>query len=69
MGALFGGRRPFYGWVLVLAMKDQGITVFSLPLLSLVSVVALAALAGVAAAVLPGRRAARLNILRALVSE
>jgi len=59
----------FFGWALVLAMKDQGLTVFSLPVLSLVIVVVLAAVAGVVAAILPGRRAARLNILHAIVSE
>jgi putative ABC transport system permease protein len=56
-------------WALVLAIKNQGITVFSLPVLSLVIVVLLAALAGVAAAILPSRQAAKLNILRAIVSE
>jgi putative ABC transport system permease protein len=56
-------------WALVLAIKNQGITVFSLPVLSLVIVVLLASLAGVAAAILPSRRAAKLNILRAIVSE
>jgi ABC-type antimicrobial peptide transport system permease subunit len=43
--------------------------VFSLPVLSLVIVVLLAALAGGAAAILPSRQAAKLNILRAIVSE
>ena len=50
-------------------MKNQGIPVFSLPVLSLVIVALLAALAGVAAAILPSRQAAELNILRAIVSE
>ena len=66
LGLLIG---VFFGWALVLAMKNQGITVFSLPVLSLVIVVLLAALAGVAAAILPSRQAAKLNILRAIVSE
>ena len=38
-------------------------------MLSLVIVVVLAALAGAAAAIWPSRRAAKLNILRALVTE
>ena len=59
----------FFGWALVLAMKNQGITVFSLPVMSLVIMVVLAGLAGVVAAILPSRRAAKLNILRAIVSE
>jgi putative ABC transport system permease protein len=66
LGLLIG---VFFGWALVLAMKNQGITVFSIPVLSLAIVVVLAALAGVAAAILPSRRAAKLNILRAIVSE
>jgi putative ABC transport system permease protein len=40
-----------------------------MPVLSLVIMVVLAGLAGVAAAILPSRRAARLNILRAIASE
>jgi putative ABC transport system permease protein len=43
--------------------------VFSLPVLSLVTVVVLAAVAGLVAAILPSRRAAKLNILHAIVSE
>jgi len=39
------------------------------PIASLAVVVLLAALAGVAAAVLPARRAARLDVLRAIASE
>jgi putative ABC transport system permease protein len=66
LGLLIG---VFFGWALVLAMKDQGLTVFSLPVLSLLIVVVLAGVAGVVAAILPGRRAAKLNILHAIVSE
>ena len=66
LGLLVG---VFFGWALVLAMKSQGITVFSLPVLSLVTVVVLAAVAGLVAAILPSRRAAKLNILHAIVSE
>jgi len=66
LGLLIG---VFFGWALVTAMHDQGITVLSMPVLSLVIMVVLAGLAGVAAAVLPSRRAAKLNILRAIVSE
>jgi putative ABC transport system permease protein len=66
LGLLIG---VFFGWALVLAMRSQGITEFSVPVLSLVIVVVLAALAGAAAAIWPSRRAAKLNILRAIVSE
>jgi putative ABC transport system permease protein len=66
LGLLVG---VFFGWALVLAMKSQGITAFSIPVKSLVIMVVLAAVAGVVAAILPSRRAARLNVLRAIVSE
>jgi putative ABC transport system permease protein len=50
-------------------MRDEGLNTFTVPVLSLVVVVVLAALAGVVAAVLPARRAARLDVLRAIVTE
>jgi len=53
----------------VLAMRSQGITEFSVPVLNLMIVVVLAALAGAVAAIWPSRRAAKLNILRAIVTE
>ncbi len=66
LGLLIG---VFFGWALVLALKDQGISEFSVPYMSLLIVVVLAGLAGVVAAVWPSRRAAKLNILRAVVTE
>lgn len=50
-------------------LKDQGIGQISVPYAQLLVFVALAALAGVLAAVLPGRRAARLNVLSAIAAE
>ena len=66
LGLLIG---VFFGWALVAALKNQGITNFSIPYLTLLLVVVLAGLAGVVAAILPSRRAAKLNILRAIVTE
>jgi putative ABC transport system permease protein len=66
LGLLIG---VFFGWALVLAMRSQGITEFSIPVLNLVIVVLLASLAGAAAAIWPSRRAAKLNILHAIVTE
>ena len=66
LGLLVG---VFFGWALVTAMNNQGMTVFSVPVLSLVIMVVLAAVAGVVAAILPSRRAAKLNILHAIASE
>jgi putative ABC transport system permease protein len=59
----------FFGWALVAALNDQGIDRLSIPVLSLVIVVVLAGFAGVAAAILPARRAAKLDVLRAVASE
>jgi putative ABC transport system permease protein len=59
----------FFGWALVRAQKNSGVPVFSLPYKTLIIMVVLAGLAGVAAAILPSRRAAKLNVLRAIVTE
>jgi putative ABC transport system permease protein len=49
-------------------LSDQGVG-FHLPVLSLVIFAVVAIVAGVAAAVLPARRASRLNVLEALQYE
>jgi len=59
----------FFGWALVRAQKSQGLSVFSVPWLTLLIIILLAGLAGVVAAILPSRRAAKLNVLRAIVTE
>lgn len=59
----------FFGWALVSALGDQGFTQFSVPIAVLVGVVVLACGAGMLAAIPPSRRAARLDVLRAVVSE
>jgi putative ABC transport system permease protein len=66
LGLLIG---IFFGWALVRALHDQGIDQFTLPVTSLVAVVVLAWVAGVVAAVLPSRRAAKLDVLKAIVTE
>ncbi|MCU0312078.1 MAG: FtsX-like permease family protein [Acidimicrobiales bacterium] len=58
-----------FGWALVQALEDEGITVFSIPVGQLVIMVFLAALAGVGAALYPAFRAARLNVLTAIATE
>jgi putative ABC transport system permease protein len=69
-GALLGlVLGVFFGWTLVKALGDQGINAFALPIGSLLVFVAAAAVAGVLASVFPGRRAARLDILRAITTE
>jgi putative ABC transport system permease protein len=59
----------FFGWALVTALRDEGLNTLRIPTTSLAVVVVLAALAGVAAAVLPARRSARLDVLQAVASE
>jgi putative ABC transport system permease protein len=66
LGLLIG---TFFGWALVAALHDQSVTVFRVPAASLAVVVVLAALAGALAAVQPSRRAAKLDVLRAVVSD
>ncbi len=59
----------FFGWVLVQALKDQGIDRLSLPAGSLIVLVVLGALVGTFAAWLPARRASRLDLLTSLSAE
>ena len=66
LGLLIG---VFLGWAMVKALADKGIEVFDIPVTSLAVVVVLGALAGMVAAIWPGRRAAKLDVLRAVVSE
>jgi putative ABC transport system permease protein len=66
LGLLVG---VFFGWALVRAQHSSGLTEFSLPYTTLLIIIVLAGLAGVAAAILPSHRAAKLNVLRAIVTE
>jgi len=59
----------FFGWAVVRALADQGIDTLTVPFTSLAVVTLVAATAGATAAVLPARRAARLDVLTALVSQ
>jgi putative ABC transport system permease protein len=58
-----------FGVVLQQAIKDQGVTDLAIPAVRLVAFVVVAAVVGVLAAVFPARRAARLNVLRAITTE
>jgi len=66
LGLLIG---VLFGWAIVHAVNIFGTGVVSFPYLTLVIVVILAAIGGVVAAIRPARRAAKLNILRAIVTE
>ena len=58
----------FFGWAVVQALAEDGISTLAIPVPTLAIVTAIAALAGVAASVLPGRRASRLDVLQAIAS-
>jgi putative ABC transport system permease protein len=71
--ALFGtvlglGVGLFFGWAVVHALADQGIERLLVPLGQLLWITVLAGGAGVVAALLPARRAARLDVLDAIAT-
>lgn len=70
VGAVLGvGLGVIFGIALQRSQADSGIEVLSVPGAQLLVFVALAALIGVLAAVWPARRAARLDVLRAITTE
>jgi putative ABC transport system permease protein len=56
------------GFLLVLSLKDQGITVFTVPVLSTIVILVVAFIVGVIAAVLPARRATKVDIIGAIAT-
>jgi putative ABC transport system permease protein len=70
LGAVLGlAVGLFFAWTMVQALTSEGITEFVLPGGQLIGFVLAAAAAGILAAVLPGRRAARIDVLRAIAAE
>jgi putative ABC transport system permease protein len=72
--ALFGtvgglGVGTFFGWAMIRALADEGFKVFNLPIFSLAIIAVLAGLFGVLAAVVPARRASKLNVLAAIAAD
>ncbi len=59
----------FFGWTIIQALKDEGFEVFEAPVGQLIVIVIAAGLAGVVAALFPARRAAKLDVLRAISTE
>lgn len=57
------------GYVVIAALRDQGLTAYSVPVSSIVWIMVLAFVVGVAAAVIPAWRATRLNVLRAIAAD
>jgi putative ABC transport system permease protein len=56
-------------WILVKALKNEGVTDYSVPIGGMVFVVIFGAALGVLASVRPAIRAAKLNVLQAIASE
>lgn len=56
------------GWVIVFALRDQGITTFSVPVSGTISIIVLSFIIGVLAAAYPARRATRVDVLEALTT-
>jgi putative ABC transport system permease protein len=70
LGAVLGvGLGIVFGVTLMYALRDQGLERISIPIAQLVVFLVLSLLMGVLAAVLPARRAARLDVLRAIATE
>lgn len=70
LGAVMGiALGVIFGISLQRALVEDGLAVPSVPLLQLVVFVVLAAVVGVLAAVWPARRAAKLDVLRAITTE
>jgi putative ABC transport system permease protein len=68
-GALGVGAALFFGWALVAAMGHLGVTELVFPVGQLAGLAALATAAGMLAAVLPARRAASLEVLKAISND
>lgn len=70
LGAVFGvGIGTVFGWMTIRALADQGLSTFAFPAGQVVVAILIAAVAGIVAAWLPARRAARVDVLRALAAE
>jgi putative ABC transport system permease protein len=70
IGALTGAALGIgVGLALAQALKDDGITAISIPVLQLAGYVGLAAVAGVLAALGPAHSAAKVDVLRAVVTD
>jgi putative ABC transport system permease protein len=70
MGAILGlAVGVLFGWALVAALSDEGISSLVVPGGQLFGYVIVAAIAGVVAAVGPARRAAKLDVLAAITHD
>ncbi len=68
-GAVLGvAVGSLFGWAILPPLKDQGLDQFSYPGVSVIIYFVVAAIVGVIAAVFPARRAAKLDVLRAIAT-
>jgi putative ABC transport system permease protein len=58
-----------FGTALMAALRDQGLEVVSVPVAQLIGFIVASAVLGIMAAVVPARRAARLDVLAAIATE
>jgi putative ABC transport system permease protein len=66
LGVLLGAA---FGATLVRALESQGLDTLAIPWVTIIVFLVIAALLGVLAAFFPGRRAAKLDVLRAIATE
>ena len=59
----------FFGWAMMKALADEGLDTFTIPVGQLAVVTTIAALAGVGAAIMPARRASRIDVLKAVAAS
>jgi len=59
----------FFGWAVIEALKDEGFSTFSPALKQLAIIVVIGGFSAVLAAIMPARRAARLDVLDAISHE
>jgi putative ABC transport system permease protein len=66
LGAILGVG---LGWIIVFALRDQGLRSFEIPLMSLFWILVMSFIVGVIAAVYPAYRATKVNILRSITTN
>ncbi len=57
------------GYVVIVALRDQGLTKYSVPVATIAAIILIAFVVGVIAAVVPAWRATKLDILQAIATE
>jgi putative ABC transport system permease protein len=65
LGVLLG---LFSGYLLVLSLRDEGITVFTVPVASTIVILFVSFIVGVIAAIIPARRATKVDIIEAIAT-